>query len=114
MGSGQRVIERMDALDEEYLSTGYSTLLNKIAGVVITGSEDGAQQVLGSMMEVLTFMNFTLPPQCATYWVGEVGMEPKTEATRRRKNSAVTTMAQHTAHNLLHYALLLREKPMDN
>src|ERR1700722_3000058 len=58
----QRVIERMDALDEEYIANGRSALLNKVAGVVITGSEDGAQATLGSIMEVLTFMNFTLPP----------------------------------------------------
>jgi hypothetical protein len=32
--------------------------------VVITGSEDGAQAVLAGIMEVLTFMNFTLPPTC--------------------------------------------------
>src|SRR5258708_4581107 len=64
----QRIIERMDALDEEYLHNGRSALLNKIAGIVITGSEDGAQATLGSIMEVLTFMNFTLPPECCAYW----------------------------------------------
>lgn len=36
----QRVIERLDALDEEYHASGRSALYNKIAGVVITGSED--------------------------------------------------------------------------
>ena len=36
----QRVIERMDAFDEEAHS-GRADLLNKVAGVVITGSEDG-------------------------------------------------------------------------
>ncbi|MGI8619257.1 MAG: flavodoxin family protein, partial [Gemmatimonadaceae bacterium] len=60
----QRVIERMDAFDEEAMEGGRSVLLNKVAGVVITGSEDGAQATLGSVMEVLTFMNFTLPPEC--------------------------------------------------
>jgi len=43
------------------------------------GSEDGAQAVLGSIMEVLTFMCFTLPPECCAYWVGEVG-KPVAEA----------------------------------
>src|SRR5206468_112779 len=38
----QRVIERMDALDEEYRADGRSALYNKVAGIVITGSEDGA------------------------------------------------------------------------
>src|ERR1041385_9160587 len=32
----QRVIERMDAFDEEFIHGGRSALLNKVAGVVIT------------------------------------------------------------------------------
>lgn len=107
----QRVIERMDAFDEEAMRGKRSALLNKVAGVVITGSEDGAQAVLASMMEVLTFLNFTLPPQCCTYWVGEVGMDPATDAERRRKNKAVTHMAEHTGRNLAHAALLLKANP---
>lgn len=108
----QRVIERMDAFDEDAIAGGRKVLLNKVAGVVITGSEDGAQHVLASIMEVLTFMNFTLPPNCCTYWVGEVGMDPKTDAERRRKNKAVEHMAENTAKGLVHYARVLRDNPM--
>ncbi len=108
----QRVIERMDALDEEYLASGRSALLNKVAGIVITGSEDGAQATMASIMEVLSFMNFTLPPQCCTYWVGEVGEDTGTEAERRRKNTAVPHMAEHTGRNLVQMALLLKERPL--
>jgi multimeric flavodoxin WrbA len=108
----QRAIERLDALDEEYLASGRSALLNKVAGIVITGSEDGAQSVLAGMMEVLTFMNFTLPPQCCTYWVGEVGMDPKTDRERRQQNKAVDHMAQNTGRNLMYYAKLLKANPL--
>src|SRR3989344_9280148 len=52
----QRAIERMDAFDEEFIHGGRSALLNKVAGIVITGSEDGAQAVCAGLMEVLTFM----------------------------------------------------------
>jgi multimeric flavodoxin WrbA len=52
----QRVIERLDALDEEYHSSGRSALYNKVGGVVITGSEDGALNTMGSIMMVLTWM----------------------------------------------------------
>src|SRR5262249_18190536 len=38
----QRVIERFDSLDEEYSATGRSAIKGKVAGIVITGSEDGA------------------------------------------------------------------------
>lgn len=63
----QRVIERMDALDEEYHKAGRNALYNKVAGVVITGSEDGALSVLGTIMMVMTFLGFTFPPECAAY-----------------------------------------------
>ena len=107
----QRVIERMDAFDEGSVPEGRGALLNKVAGIVITGSEDGAQATLAGMMEVLTFMNFTLPPQCCTYWVGEVGMDPKTDRERRLKNPAVAHMAENTAKNLVHAALILKSQP---
>lgn len=108
----QRVIERLDSLDEEYIASGRSALLNKVAGIVITGSEDGAQATLGGIMEVLTFMNFTLPPECCTYWVGEVGEDPKTDRERRLKNKATPHMAANTARNLVYYASLLKLHPL--
>jgi multimeric flavodoxin WrbA len=106
----QRVIERMDAFDEE-AHTGRADLLNKVAGIVITGSEDGAQATMAGIMEVLSFMNFTLPPQCCTYWVGEVGLDPKTDRERRRKNKAVEEMAANTGRNLMHLAKILKANP---
>jgi len=107
----QRMVERMDAFDEEFIAGGRSALMNKVAGIVITGSEDGAQAVMAGLMEVLSFMNFTLPPNCCTYWVGEVGLDPKTDRERRMKNPAVLHMAQNTAKNLVYYAELLKNNP---
>lgn len=107
----QRIIERMDAFDEDVIKGGRAVLLNKVAGIVITGSEDGAQAVMASLMSTLSFLNFTLPPNCCTYWVGEVGLDPATDAERRRKNKAVSHMAEATARNLLFYAQLLRDNP---
>ncbi len=110
----QRVMERMDAFDEEaHMPGGRAVLLNKVAGIVITGSEDGAQNVMAHLMEVLSFMNFTLPPQCCTYWVGETGLDPKTDAERRRANPAVQSMAAKTAKNLVHAALVLKQSPFE-
>ncbi|MEO6461464.1 MAG: NAD(P)H-dependent oxidoreductase [Candidatus Eisenbacteria bacterium] len=108
----QRLIERMDALDEEYIANGRSALYNKVAGVVITGSEDGALSTLGTIMMVLTFMGFTLPPECAAYWVGEVGQPPARDAEKRRANEATQHMARNAGRNLVYYAQLLKEKPL--
>jgi multimeric flavodoxin WrbA len=107
----QRVIERLDALDEEYSATGRSAIKGKVAGIVITGSEDGALSVMGSIMMVLTWMGFTLPPECSAYWVGEVGQPTSEDRDRRLKNMATRHMAKNLAQNLVFYARLLKSHP---
>lgn len=109
----QRVIERLDSLDEEYIASGRSALYNKVAGIVITGSEDGALSTMGSIMMVLTWMGFTLPPECCAYWVGEVGMDPATDRERRQKNDATKHMAKNMARNLVYYSQLLKKYPLE-
>ena len=107
----QRVIERLDALDEEYSATGRSAIKGKVAGIVITGSEDGALSVMGSIMMVLSFIGFTLPPECAAYWVGEVGQPTSEDRDKRLQNMATMHMAKGVAQNLVYYARLLKAHP---
>ncbi|MBS1910387.1 MAG: NAD(P)H-dependent oxidoreductase [Bacteroidetes bacterium] len=109
----QRAIERLDALDEEYHASGRSALYNKVAGIVITGSEDGALSTMGSIMMVLTWMGFTLPPECAAYWVGEVGFPPADDRAKRLMNGATSAMAKNMARNLVYYAQLLKANPLE-
>ncbi len=108
----QRVIERFDALDEEYHASGRSALYNKVAGIVVTGSEDGALSTMGSIMMVLTWMGFTLRPECAAYWVGEVGFPPADDREKRLRNKATKNMAMNMARNLVYYAQLLKQHPL--
>jgi multimeric flavodoxin WrbA len=107
----QRVIERLDALDEEYSASGRSAIKGKVAGIVITGSEDGALSVMGSIMMVLSWMGFTLPPECAAYWVGEVGQPTSEDRDKRLRNMATKHMAKGLAQNLVYYAKLLKANP---
>jgi multimeric flavodoxin WrbA len=107
----QRIIERLDALDEEYSASGRSAIKGKVAGIVITGSEDGALSVMGSIMMVLSWMGFTLPPECAAYWVGEVGQPPSEDRDKRLRNMATMHMAKGLAQNLVYYARLLKANP---
>ncbi|MGI9010137.1 MAG: flavodoxin family protein [Nitrososphaeraceae archaeon] len=108
----QRAIERMDALDEEYRQTGISPLYNKVAGIIVTGSEDGAQHIIGNLCNFLQWSGFTLPPECASYWVGEVGQNPEEDLKKRRINKATNTMAKRMARNLAYYANLLNKHPL--
>jgi multimeric flavodoxin WrbA len=107
----QRVIERMDALDEQYSATGRSAIKGKVAGIVITGSEDGALSVMGSIMMVMSWLGFTLPPECAAYWVGEVGQPTSQDRDKRLRNMATMHMAKGLAQNLVYYARLLKAHP---
>jgi hypothetical protein len=73
--------------------------------------EDGALSVMGGIMMVLTFMGFTLPPECAAYWVGEVGEPPSGDREKRLKNMATSHMAKNLAQNLVYHAKLLKAHP---
>ena len=72
----------------------------------------GALSTLGTIMMVLTFMGFTLPPECACYWVGEVGQPPAKDREKRLANDASKHMAKNLARNTLYYAQLLKERPL--
>jgi len=64
------------------------------------------------MMMVLTFMGFTLPPECCSYWVGEVGKPPSDDRAKRLANDATAHMAKNLARNLVYYAQLLKKNPL--
>jgi hypothetical protein len=66
---------------------------------------------MGSIMMVLSFMGFTLPPECAAYWVGEVGQPTSQDRDNRLKNLATMHMAKGLAQNLVFYARLLKANP---
>lgn len=64
----QRVLERMDAMlsetDEEERPVAY----NRVAGVVVTGNEDGAHHVISEVSGALADIGYTIPGQAWTYW----------------------------------------------
>ncbi len=107
----QRALERMDAFDEDYLRSGESRLYNKAAGVVATGAEDGVQQVAQHIMNPLQFLGFALPPECVSYWVGEVGVHEPSSRERLAQNAAVHTINRRFVRNLVVMARLLRKRP---
>ena len=66
---------------------------------------------MGSIMMVLSFMGFTMPPECAAYWVGEVGQPTSQDRERRLRNLATMHMAKNLAQNLVFYGRLLKAHP---
>ena len=67
----QRVVERMDTLNDSLLETGTSPLANKVASVVITGAEDGAQHITGNLLSFITYNGMTIPPGSCVSWLGD-------------------------------------------
>lgn len=105
----QKVFERMNQIDDEYMTTGKSKLYHKAAGVIITGHEDGVQHVVGTIANSLIWYGFVLPPECVAYWVGEAGPPMDKDAEKRRANMASKTMVGVMAHNLYHYAKIISD-----
>jgi len=64
----KRVLERMDALLSEKDDEGRPVAYNKVAGVVVTGNEDGAHHVINEISGALLDIGFTVPGQAWTYW----------------------------------------------
>jgi multimeric flavodoxin WrbA len=64
----QRVLERMDAMLSETDDEGRPIAYNRVAGVVVTGNEDGAHHVISEISGALGDIGFTIPGQAWTYW----------------------------------------------
>lgn len=64
----QRALERMDAMLSETGDDGRPVAYNKVAGVVVTGNEDGAHHVISEVSGGLADIGYTIPGQAFTYW----------------------------------------------
>ena len=58
----------MDAMLSEEDDEGRPVAYNRVAGVVVTGNEDGAHHVIGEVAGGLNDIGFTIPGQAWTYW----------------------------------------------
>lgn len=64
----QRALERMDAMLSEQAPDGRPVAFDRVAGIVITGNEDGAHHIVGTVAQCLIDIGFTVPGQAWTYW----------------------------------------------
>lgn len=107
----KRALERMDALLSETDDDGVPVAYNRVAGVVVTGNEDGAHHVISEVAGALIDIGYTIPGQAWTYWNKGPGPgEEEYGNTDEREWSDETGRAM--AHNLLHAARALRTSPI--
>ena len=89
---------------------GQFPLYNKVAGVVVTGNEDGAHAAAESTLFNLSHFGCAIPPNADTYWVGDAGPGPSyIEAGQDHVYTKRTT--KWMALNLVHLAKTLRANP---
>ena len=107
----KRVLERMDAMLSETKDDGRPIAYDKVAGVVVTGNEDGAHHCIAEISGALNDIGYTLAGQGWTYW--NKGPGPGDE---EYLNSNDTDWSNRTgviaAQNLLAVAEALKTRPM--
>jgi multimeric flavodoxin WrbA len=107
----QRVLERMDAMLSETDDEDRPVAYNKVAGVVVTGNEDGAHHVISEVSGALIDIGFTIPGQAWTYWNRGPGPGPSYLETNEGHNWSVST-GKTMAKNLVEVAGALARSPV--
>ncbi len=109
----QRAMERLDELNDKIIVTGRSEFLNKIGGMVITGAEDGAQNVIATLANFMIWNGLTLPPACSLSYLGSHTTTTKLGLKKKfLKHPATVGMARTMARNLSYVAGILKEHPL--
>ncbi|MED2974519.1 flavodoxin family protein [Fictibacillus sp. B-59209] len=106
------LIERLYGASSQTNDKGQYLFYNKVGGVVVTGNEDGAKHVSRSVLYALSHIGFTVPPNVDTYWVGEAGPGPSYIESKGYENEFTMQHSKIMAHNLIHFAKLLKEHPI--
>ncbi|ACC41704.1 NADPH-dependent FMN reductase [Mycobacterium marinum] len=109
----QRVIERLDGTTKTVMceKTGQFPLYGSVAGIVVTGNEDGSHDCVANTFGNLLHFGATVPPNTDLYWVGDAGPGASYIEAGGELSPYVRRNAELTATNLLFAAKLLRENP---
>lgn len=109
----QMVIERLDGTYEEtHPKNGQFPLYGKIAGVIVTGNEDGAHDVASNTLFNLTHLGCVVPPNVDTYWVGPAGPGPSYRDSDGIHHLYTNKTLRFLVHNTVYFAKLLQENPI--
>lgn len=109
----QKVLERLDRMISETDDSDLPVAYNKVAGVVVTGNEDGAHHVISEICGALNDIGFTTPGQAWTYWNKGPGPGPSYSETNEGHEWSTKT-AEAAARNLVAVATALQKHPISN
>jgi multimeric flavodoxin WrbA len=107
----KRALERMDAFLSETDDDGRPVAYNRVAGVIVTGNEDGAHHCISEIAGALIDIGYTVPGQAWTYWNRGPGPGP-TYLENPEGHEWSRTTGKAAAANLHAVASALASKPM--
>jgi multimeric flavodoxin WrbA len=107
----KRALERMDAFLSETDDEGRPIAYNRVAGVVVTGNEDGAHHCISQIAQGLIDIGYTVPGQAWTYWNRGPGPGP-TYLENPEGHEWSRSTGRAAAANLVAVATALADKPM--
>ena len=107
----KRALERMDAMLSETREDGTPVAYNRVAGVVVTGNEDGAHHVIAEVGQALNDIGYTLPAQGWTYWNKGPGPGDEEWLTTDEREWTITT-GKTAAQNIVAVARGLEASPI--
>jgi multimeric flavodoxin WrbA len=108
----KRAIERMDAFLSETREDGETPVaFNRVAGVVVTGNEDGAHHCISEIAGALIDIGYTVPGQAWTYWNRGPGPGEE-EWLNTDERDWTTSTGRAAAANLLAVARALEAQPI--
>ena len=106
-----RALERMDAMLSETKEDGRPIAFDKVGGVVVTGNEDGAHHIVGTVAQALIDIGFTVPGQAWTYW--HLGPGPGPDYLEDQKGHEWSDMTGRNAAKIMaSVAAALKAHPM--
>ena len=108
----KRALERMDAMLSETRDDGQTPIAyNRVAGVVVTGNEDGAHHVISEVAGALIDIGYTIPGQAWTYWNKGPGPGEEEWLNTKERDWTIST-GKAAAQNLFAVAEALRSHPV--
>jgi multimeric flavodoxin WrbA len=107
----KRALERMDAMLSETRDDGTPVAYNRVAGVVVTGNEDGAHHVIAEVSQALNDIGYTCPGQNWTYWNKGPGPGDEEWLTTSERDWTIST-GKTAAQNLVAVAKGLQASPI--
>ena len=84
---------------------------NKVGGIVITGDEDGAEHIIGNILNFMSWNGFSIPPAPSVTFLGDASEDTKESLKKKFKRRGVYDSACTFARNEAYLARLLKENP---